>query len=99
MKKLFGSSGNAGSMVGRMTQQTMQYAGKAEKTVDDDYKLLSVQFKECQARVGGSEKILQLHYDATLGIMGAYDGILERRSKHATCVICTTTRSARFNFD
>ena len=77
MKKLFGSSGNAGSMVGRMTQQTMRYAGKAEKTVDDDYKLLSVQFKECQARVGGSEKILQLHYDATLGIMGAYDGIAE----------------------
>jgi|EP01046_Picozoa_sp_COSAG06_P075299 hypothetical protein len=75
MKKLFGSSANSGSVVARVTQQTMQYAGKAEKTMDDDYKLLSAQFKECHTRAAGSEKILQLHYDAVLGIMGALDNI------------------------
>ena len=75
MKKLFGSNANQGSVVARVTQQTMQYAGKAEKTEDDDYKLLSAQFKECSARAATSEKILQLHYDAVLGIMGALEGI------------------------
>eukprot|EP01043_Picozoa_sp_COSAG02_P063505 COSAG02_NODE_9022_length_2358_cov_0.951306_3_plen_78_part_00 len=77
MKKLFGSSANSGSVVSRMTQQTMQYAGKAEKTTDDDYKLLSAQFKECATRATTSEKILQLHYDAVIGIMGALEGITE----------------------
>ena len=53
----------------------MQYAGKAEKTHDDEYMALSAQFKEAHDRAKGAEKILQLHYDAVTGIMGALENI------------------------
>ena len=75
MKKLFGSSANSGSVVARMQQQAMQYAGKAEKTHDDEYMALSAQFKEAHDRAKGAEKLLQLHYDAVTGIMGALENI------------------------
>ena len=55
MRKMFGSTANAGGVIGRVKQQTMQYAGKAEKTVDTDYESLSNLFKELCARAEGNE--------------------------------------------
>jgi hypothetical protein len=49
----------------------MQYAGKATKTVDEDFERLTMRFKELLLRAEAAEKVLRLHYDAVVGIMEA----------------------------
>ena len=77
MRKMFGSTANAGGVIGRVKQQTMQYAGKAEKTVDTDYESLSNLFKELCARAEGNEKILRVHLNAIVGILQSLQGVAD----------------------
>ena len=59
----------------------MQYAGKATKTVDEDFERLSAQFKELVARAEANEKALRLHYNAVIATMNAVQGISSAAEK------------------
>eukprot|EP01047_Picozoa_sp_COSAG01_P104868 COSAG01_NODE_34145_length_552_cov_1.582781_1_plen_119_part_10 len=53
----------------------MQYAGKATKTVDEDFNRLSSLFQELTTRSAANEKALQLHFNSVLAIMDAMQSI------------------------